>query len=896
MQFLVLFLIFNLFNEATTRSSEVKVRNISRSILLDGKLQPYQSDEINSPFEGNIINILEDGSSVKKGQVLFELDTFKVKRDLKRAKFEYFLKEKELAQTKIISKNEALDDSIAIDDLQTDLFVKEKLLIQKKFSRNPIELMRMQLQTKKTSQMIDFYKEHLRELEKLGKQGALSVTELADERLKFDEYMVTLEQLKLDYENLKDGNPLDISKAQKNFDSAQIKIDHSTQELKEKEEIRKSDIQVKQDELNELRLKMEDLELRLSRSTVTATQDGTFLINSHWIGSGYETYRTGHHIESGVELGEISTFGKLMAHFDVYEIDIGLIKVGQTVQFKVLPLGDQWFKGEITKIHPALGPKPRQKDDLYRLKIVKVEMKVLDVIPEMKPKMTVLAKVEIFNDKALTVETDCINGQTVQTPEGIQKVTLGRSGDKYTEILNGLKTGNHIICDTTNSSAPTQYSHSATAKRESFFTSIEGTGELIAKDEILLTPAFNASIKKIINSGSQVKKGDILVLIDTQNIDTELQSKEIELTQRKVEFKTEELKASQELLTLKNEIQDLSLQLDVESKQIQILSTGETNLEIQKQELQNKRSEIERKFQALNFEIQTSLKRSGYLKSTEYQKSFEQLKDAEIDKKLAELELKLKKSPASKTEYQKQQARISNLQKKIKYKSEQLENKKRLQAIKVELAKIRLKLSEFDLEVLKEKLNMAEIRAVKDGVFIPGEHYSQSTIVPYKVGDNVGPGSIVGKLIQFNGFLIEGKLDESDFHYLKLGQNVDFYLTGRKALRYPGKVIHIAPIPRTEGLWWVKRKSPTISMIIDVQAKSKSFQPGSTVQYEVKVGSERKVTTIPFEAVYQENDSHYVYIQNGVKKPVKLGKRKQNKIEIIDGLKPDVTVFWDGIQ
>ena len=54
--------------------------------------------------------------------------------------------------------------------------------------------------------MIAFYKEHLTELEKLGDQGALSVSELANERIKYREYLVNLEQLKLDYEKLRDGD------------------------------------------------------------------------------------------------------------------------------------------------------------------------------------------------------------------------------------------------------------------------------------------------------------------------------------------------------------------------------------------------------------------------------------------------------------------------------------------------------------------------------------------------------------------------------------------------------------------------------------------------------------------------------------------------------------------
>jgi len=129
---------------------------------------------------------------------------------------------------------------------------------------------------------------------------------------------------------------------------------------------------------------------------------------------------------------------------------------------------------------------------------------------------------------------------------------------------------------------------------------------------------------------------------------------------------------------------------------------------------------------------------------------------------------------------------------------------------------------------------------------------------------------------------------------LKLYQDVEFYLTGRKNKRYPAKVIQIAPIPRTDGIWWVKREAPTISMTIDVLAQSKNFQPGSTVQYEVKIGQKRKGITIPFNAVYQNENQYEVYLNNGKKQKVKIGSRQQNKIEILEGIKIGQTVFWDG--
>ena len=92
----------------------------------------------------------------------------------------------------------------------------------------------------------------------------------------------------------------------------------------------------------------------------------------------------------------------------------------------------------------------------------------------------------------------------------------------------------------------------------------------------------------------------------------------------------------------------------------------------------------------------------------------------------------------------------------------------------------------------------------------------------------------------------------------------------------------------------MKREAPTISMTIDVLAQSKNFQPGSTVQYEVKVGKERKGITIPINAVYQMQNQYVVHLGKGRIQKVKLGKRQQSKIEIIEGLSHGQTVFWEG--
>ena len=142
-----------------------------------------------------------------------------------------------------------------------------------------------------------------------------------------------------------------------------------------------------------------------------------------------------------------------------------------------------------------------------------------------------------------------------------------------------------------------------------------------------------------------------------------------------------------------------------------------TLLQIAKQILHDKQAELEQKFQKLNFEIQTTLKEKGYVKSSDYQKSLESLKDAEIDKKIKALELELKRTPSNKTEYQKQKAILENIKFKISNNSKLLSKKKKLLETKITSAQTKLNLATFDVDVIQEKLSMAEIRAPKDGIF-----------------------------------------------------------------------------------------------------------------------------------------------------------------------------------
>ena len=71
-------------------------------------------------------------------------------------------------------------------------------------------------------------------------------------------------------------------------------------------------------------------------------------------------------------------------------------------------------------------------------------MEVSNVLPSMKPKMTVLAKVVIVQKSAPSISLDCLFDDKVITANGPQQITVGSYGDHFVEIVEGVEIGQQL--------------------------------------------------------------------------------------------------------------------------------------------------------------------------------------------------------------------------------------------------------------------------------------------------------------------------------------------------------------------------------------------------------------------------------------------------------------------
>jgi Cu(I)/Ag(I) efflux system membrane fusion protein len=164
--------------------------------------------------------------------------------------------------------------------------------------------------------------------------------------------------------------------------------------------------------------------------------------------SGHVTRKNavqGTFVQPGTELFEIADLSKVWVLADVYEYEMGRVKVGQHAKFKVAAFADQRFDGQVAFIYPTVDGSTRTLR--VRLELANKDLKLRpgmygDVTLELAPAEGVVIPLEALVD---TGEQQYV---FVTKPEGRfepRRVRAGaRSGDRV-QVLEGVSSGETIV-------------------------------------------------------------------------------------------------------------------------------------------------------------------------------------------------------------------------------------------------------------------------------------------------------------------------------------------------------------------------------------------------------------------------------------------------------------------
>jgi len=153
----------------------------------------------------------------------------------------------------------------------------------------------------------------------------------------------------------------------------------------------------------------------------------------------------GQFVQEGEKLFELADFSKMWFLFIAYEQDLPFLHVGQRVQISAPSLPGQALNATIKFINPNM-------DDVTRSARVRVEVE--NQGRALKHRVYAQAQVETEAPEVLTVSRQAVlwPGKTprvyVEKDLGVyqpRNVKLGRGGDDYWEVLDGLQAGERVV-------------------------------------------------------------------------------------------------------------------------------------------------------------------------------------------------------------------------------------------------------------------------------------------------------------------------------------------------------------------------------------------------------------------------------------------------------------------
>ncbi len=153
----------------------------------------------------------------------------------------------------------------------------------------------------------------------------------------------------------------------------------------------------------------------------------------------------GQYVEEGEKLFEIADFSTMWFQFVAYEQDLPLLKIGQKVTVRTPSLPEKTFQAAITFINPNLDAATRS---------ARVRVEIENPGRELRHKLYAEGTVEIDAPEVVAVPRTAVvwpgNNPRVyveQAPGVYQQraVILGRPGDDFWEILEGVKPGERVV-------------------------------------------------------------------------------------------------------------------------------------------------------------------------------------------------------------------------------------------------------------------------------------------------------------------------------------------------------------------------------------------------------------------------------------------------------------------
>ena len=352
----------------------------------------------------------------------------------------------------------------------------------------------------------------------------------------------------------------------------------------------------------------------------------------------------------------------------------------------------------------------------------------------------------------------------------------------------------------------------------------------------------------LVAEGTHVGEGDLLVRLDTTDVQRELERTIQESRQIQIELQVAE-------------IEHQSAQATVDS-----LVEGEGALNVK--EAQAKLAAIQKKVDRLTaeFNAMKPLFEKGYI-------TREELSRTSATLEVAQDELALEKQRATVLVEQthpreEQRARLSLAQK-----AAQREN-------------VRTRQVEVDarLKLLRAQIEACTIYAQRPGLVVHEDFLASSPRRKVRLGDRVTGSQALVTIPEVAKMVLHASTSEADVHRLQPGQKASIRLEAFPDLRLTGTLSRVGTLAASSER---PRDDKRFDLLIDLDPSTAELRPEMTARADIDLGERPNVLLVPINAIFERNGQTVCHVAGRLRmetRPVQLGGSNAHQVEVLSGL------------
>jgi HlyD family secretion protein len=427
-------------------------------------------------------------------------------------------------------------------------------------------------------------------------------------------------------------------------------------------------------------------------------------------------------------------------------------------------------------------------------------------------------------------------------------------------------------------------------KRSDMLVSVVEGGTVEAVNEISIRSEVEgtARIIFIVPEGSNAKKGDLLVQLDSSSSEDQVNLQQINVEKAQFALVQAEQQLEIQKSVVDSEIAAAKLKVEFAESDLEKFTKGqalqtERNAQIditnvlETLEIDQERLTWSEKLYKQGFETKGNLDKDrltasqSRLKLEQSQKALWMVETFDNPKMKRSLEAALQEAKENL-----ERVKLQDDRKLAQY------------AADVESQKKTLSLSQEKLERDKKQLVATKIYAPQDGLVVyagsGGGHWSNESMI--EEGAVVRNRQEIIKLPDVSAMKVQVKIHETYINQIELGQPAFVVLDSMPDQRFRGNVSKVAPLPDSQSRWG----NPDLKIYateILITDKLPDIKPGVSARAEVLITNLVNVVSVPIQSVTTRKGKQVVFLASAPQEPVPVivGQYNTKFIQICSGLR-----------